>query len=44
MVVVARLIVFEVYFGNVFGVVVVQMKIVDSRRICILVVHLQIKV
>ena len=34
---------FVVYFGSVFGVVVVQRKMVGSRRICILVVHLQMK-
>ena len=40
---VERLIVFVVYFGSVVGVVVVQRKMDHSRRICILVVHLQMK-
>ena len=43
MVVDARLIVFVVCFGSVFGEVVVQRKMVYCRRSRILVVHLQMK-
>ena len=32
-----------VYFGSVVGVVVVQRKMVGSRRTCFLVFHLQMK-
>ena len=40
---VERLIVFLVYFESVVGVVVVQRKMVEFQRICILVVHFQLK-